>query len=509
MAKVEAESGTIHTAILESARKYPGRTAIIWKEYSVTYDELALIAARVTKHLRRPGHVGICIENPIHFCMVYLGILMKGGVVAPIRFNSTEFEVKRQLLNSDCEFLITDRRFSGFITTIFSNAETIDELGDVFLLERTIPDFQFRPDGTALLFQTSGTTGNPKIAQLSHNGIVTIAEAHNTRLQLLPEHTVLQILPITSSYAHVTQFISQLIIGGTLVVYNRPFVPGEIYRIIATHNVYSVGLVPPHIKLMNKYPPVPEIVSSLHIAVCAGGPVPRSDLLAIGKYFPKTAFVRAYGLTEAGPRVTCSTPFAPTGDHAGTPLDGVTVQIRLSNRVCDVFEIGEIWVKSPGNMIGYYKNPQMTSKVLVDGWLSTGDLGYLNEENELTIVGRIKNTMLVGGFTVYPEEIEEFLVGLPQVVDSAVVPDSDQLMGQIPIAFVVLREHDGGEIDEIQSECKSHLLPYKVPRRFIAIESIPRNSNGKIDRIKLIHELSRYSLNTPRGIPANAYDDRM
>ncbi|WP_339220087.1 class I adenylate-forming enzyme family protein [Paenibacillus sp. FSL W7-1279] len=484
-------TNTIQSVFTETARKYPDNIAVIWNNESITYDSLLEEALKLSNKLGNPTNISVCLHNPIFYYISYLAILFSGSVVVPVSIKSTVQELKNHIRETNSTILITDREDvlldrEEFNIKILNYSEK-----ETFI--NNDRDIRYLKDGTAVLIPTSGTSGkSSKIVQLSHSGLLWVAKRHNNRVFKNSIHKTLIILPLTSSFVNTTQLLAQLILGGTSVVYSKPFFPRDIYKLIKEHGIYSLGCVPTHLHLMNRYPPKdPDLLSSLKFIISAGDYTPAQELIEARKKLPNTKIIKAYGLTEAGPRVSCTDPdsdiYPSTDDKTvGRPFEGIQLRIITeNNELCKTNQIGEILINSPGNMIGYYNNPVASREVLNNNWLRTGDLGYLNEKGELCIIGRKKNVILVGGNTIYPEEIEEFLVKQKDILDAAVYGKKDPILGELIIALLVTNNADDNSITELKKICQQNLSPYKIPHYFYNVNKIPRNENGKIIRQKL------------------------
>lgn len=399
--------------IVDIDDKLKDKRAIIWRNNSITYRELIESALKFSERLFSGTIVGICFDDPIKFTQAYLGVLYSGGVVALINNEYKKKYVEKQLEYCDCSILLTDKE--ELLEDMNIPSFELDDIENI-LYENKSPIL----DEVAVLIQTSGSDSDPKIVQLTHEGLIWVAQAHNKHLKLNESNVNLIILPLTSSFAHTTLFLSQLIMGGTIVIESPPVSPKRIYSLINEHSINTMGCVPTHLKLMRIIPPNEQEVKSLEYVVCAGAHTSNSDIITLKRYFTNTVFLKAYGLTEAGPRVTCTRPDSEDidSDSSGIPLQGVQVKIKSSKIKKNADVIGEILVKSPGLMKGYYKNKINNIR---DGWLYTGDLGKIDNNNRLVVIGRKKNTVLVGGRTVYLEEVEEILKTAEYIKDAALI----------------------------------------------------------------------------------------
>lgn len=486
-----SSTNTIQNVFTKTAQKYPNNIAVTWNNESISYGSLLDEALNLSYKLGSPTNISICFQNPIYYYISYLAILFSGSVVVPVSVKSTLLELKNHITETNSSILITDRQDlllnrEEFNIKILNYVEK-----DTFINHDR--ETRYLSDGTAVLIPTSGTSGKTsKIVQLSHLGLLWVAKSHNKIVFNEKIHKTLIILPLTSSFAHSTQFLAQLLLGGTSVIYSKPFFSRDIYKLVNEHRIYSLGCVPTHLHLMNRNPPKNhEMLSSLKFIISAGDYTPAQELIEGRKNFPGTKILKAYGLTEAGPRVSCTdpntNPISNSNDKSvGIPFEGIQIKIvSEKNELCNENKIGEVLVKSPGNMLGYYNNPRASKEALNNNWLRTGDLGFLNEKGELCIVGRKKNVILVGGNTIYPEEIEEFLVKQTFVLDAAVCGKKDPILGEVMLALIVTNNTDDKSMDELKKVCQQKLSSTKIPHFFYKVNRIPRNGNGKILRNKI------------------------
>lgn len=473
---------TIHEFILLVAETYRDKEAVITLNESVTYLELVNRASDLAKRFTRPLRVGICIKDPIQFAIVYLGSLMGGGQILLISASSSQPEVITMLEQADCDVLFTDRTdFTSFYGEIFVYSMEQDNFN---LLQS---DQQILTNGnTAVMIPTSGSISKPKIVELSHKALIWNALAHNEHLDMGSNDVALIILPLTSSFAHTTQFLAQLLIGGTCVIHNGVLFPRDIYQAIHNYQITSMGCVSTHLKLFVQNPPSPDDVKTLKLMVCAGAPTDIETISQARERFKHADIVRAYGLTEAGPRVSCGLKNKIlSNDSSGVPLNGVKIKVMREGNEgteCQLFEPGEIWVNSPSLYNGYYEkgdkdHPQKPE----EEWLKTGDIGYIDAECQIFIIGRSKNIIIVGGMNVYPEEVEEILCRFPNISDAYVYGTEDSLTGEQVVAEIVVRSSEV-EFSDIRKFCSDYLSKYKIPKSINVVDSIKRTENGKVQR---------------------------
>ncbi|MGC6587641.1 class I adenylate-forming enzyme family protein [Paenibacillus sp. Dod16] len=466
---------TIVEEIQRAALNQPNKLAIIKDNDRLTYKELVQKSRDISQQIHGSTRVALCIKDPILFTINYLALLMANCSVVLFSANKPGEEIRQQMSFIRCPKIITDRSdltgMDGVIHTgTFKQNHSID-------LSSHMQD-----EHPYIYIQTSGSRSNPKVVKHSQYGLVWNAQAHNKFLQLDASHVALVILPLTSAFAHTTQFLSQLIIGGTLVFIQQPITAAAIYKKVFEHEVKSIGCVATHLHLFLSKPPESEVVQSLNYIITAGGPVPKSLVKKTQSLFPESTILRAYGLTESGPRVSCSSPSSTVkDDSSGVPLEGVNIKIKRSASALDE-DVGEIWVKSPGNMIEYLYNKEETSRSLIDGWLKTGDIGTLDDSGKLYVKGRIKNIIICGGLTIYPEEIEEMMVAIDGVAECMAKGIEDNIYGEKLQIYIVTTNNDPAFVEIVLSKCEKFMRSWKIPFNIENALELPKTENGKIKR---------------------------
>lgn len=445
---------------------------LINKNKKVKYRDVFEYAKKISLKISPYRNVGICFNDPELFTIAYLAVGFANSNVVLINNRSPFEEVLRIHKLSDCALILTDRvELIKDSTKLFSHQIT----DSIFLFNEREVDFI-----NSILIPTSGTNSNSKIVRLSHENILNNAASHNEHLKIKNNHKSLVVLPQTSSFAHTTQFISQFLVEGINVYHYEPFFPFDIYKLIEKFEVESIGLVESQLKMISKFPPDSEIVKSLIFIIIAGGMVSERLMSDLRKQMNPVHLLRAYGLTEAGPRVSCTRINDFPDSSSGVALPGVEIKIKKHKS-----NVGEIFVRSNSIMTEYYQNPKLTNYTVKNNWLRTGDVGYV-EDSKLFVIGRIKNAIKVAGFTVYPEEVEEIIGQMDQVKDVYVYGSPDPIKGEKIIAVISMYNKNLKEIDKeiILKKCLKHLSWYKIPSDFEFINEIKKNSNGKTIRMR-------------------------
>ncbi|WP_427179993.1 class I adenylate-forming enzyme family protein [Paenibacillus sp. TC-CSREp1] len=456
--------------------------------YADVMTEAYLIALYIRKNfeLESGSHLAIYTNNEPLFIFTALGIQFCGYVFVPVPYSASNTEIENILNASDAKLVI-----SKYVQPAHLNCD-IPWVTDQDLSQEPKPSFesisitnQSDPDQCAILLPTSGTTGKSKIVMLSHWNVLTNALAHGEKVGYTDQDSFLVTMPVHFSSTIVTQLISCMLYGTRIKLISLPMLPRTAFKLFQNKAVTAFSAVPTHLMhFVSDFHQTKNwsAFDSIEFIVISGAAIPAKLVDHLQTVFPHADIIQTYGLTEASPRVS----MMERGERSlscGTPINDVS--IRLVDEEENEIEgaaIGEIWVKGPNVMLGYYKNPELTNATIVEGWLKTGDLGYWNESGCLILTGRKKNIIISGGINIYPEEIEEFLYGLKEVEEVMVVGVHDDLLGEVPVAFLKVYNECLIDIDALTQHCNLHLSSYKVPRQWRIIDDIPKTKTGKLDR---------------------------
>jgi acyl-CoA synthetase (AMP-forming)/AMP-acid ligase II len=350
----------------------------------------------------------------------------------------------------------------------------------------TPPRQSIDPDGTALLFYTSGTTGRSKGVQLSHRNVLTNVRQVLDRTGVGPQDRLLVVMPIFHVNGLCNQVALPFLAGGSIALRPR-FVLEEFWPAVARYRPTYFTVVPTILSRLLEGPETPaELdVSSLRFARTGAAPLSIELQRRFEARFGLPVIV-SYGLTEATCTVTMN---PPTGEarrlgSVGTALEGLEVRVLGPDEIeRPVGSVGEVVVRGPTVMLGYRGLPDATKEAIPDGWLRTGDLGYLDEDGYLFLTDRKKDIIIRGGENISAREIEEVLYAHPLVADASVVGAQDGGFGEQVVAFVVLRgEHQSSASvgEALLAHCQEHLARFKVPTKIEVLEELPKNAVGKV-----------------------------
>ncbi|MBA4536374.1 acyl--CoA ligase [Bacillus aquiflavi] len=482
---------TFGDLLLDSAGRYPNKKAIIEGSKSLTYRELLLEVTKCQHELlsKNKTIIAIFLPNSIEYVISFFSASMLGAIIMPVYWKLSSHDVNIILNKAGVELIITNTlgkekiNNNAFKYHLIHSVKNSTDTATLKLINK-------EKTNTSLILQTSGTTSTPKFVGHSFSSIVSNLKAHIKSLNLCNKDTVLIVLPMPFGYCNTSQFLAHIYLGSTLVIYDRKMAdPRYLLKLIEKNEVSTFTAVP---TLLKSFTLLREDIfqnfnlSSLKYICFGGGAVSSEIITAIKKRFNQTKLVQTYGQTEAGPRIT--TKFIENDydmTNVGKPLEGVSIKIIAQNKKLKVNEVGEVYIKSKSLMNGYFRDPESTKRVLSNGLLKTGDLGYLDQNHELHIVGRVNNTIKVNGIRVSPEEIEEILKGeFNQIKEMIVKGEKHPLYGEIPVAFIVPIEFDSAEtlIQKIMEFCNNHLSSYKIPRKINIVEEIQKTATGKLKR---------------------------
>lgn len=473
--------------------------AVIYNDVEYTYQRLYKEVLEVTKYLTSLpcNNVGIFIENSIDYVVSYFSIAFCEKVIIPIETTI----MQRQLLSvvSYCElnFIITNDTNEKKICQMLEECaphdivifnvdskKKTDILGNGELNIK-IETMSGGEDNVAIMLHTSGTTSDPKKVMLTHKNLLSNIRSNIESLGLNKEDRCLIVLPMCFGYCNTSQFLSHIFLGGSIVIYDGVFFPNKFYDFVKRYHCTNTTCIPSMLYLMAASVP-PKGVSSLRYLCFGGGTIASDIVIKMMENLPETGIVQTYGQTEASPRITALLPHDAKRKigSVGKAIPGVSVKV-VGNRGEELLpnREGEIVVKGNNVMKGYYKRPEETSKTIVDGWLHTGDIGMVDEEGYLYVVGRLKNMLISGGLNIYPEEIEEILRTFSGITEAVVVSRKHEVLGEVPIAKVVLKDGISIDFKEVLEYCKKNLEPHKIPREIVAVDKIEKTYNGKVRRL--------------------------
>ena len=501
---------TFNLAVIlrETALSSPDRAAAVYAGGQLSYGDLDALSSRLAAGLEsagiRPGDaVAVQLPNIPQFLIAYFGVLKAGGVMVPLNVMLKAPEIAFQLSDSGTRLLIT---WEGVLTDAAKGAEVAGvravyavgppggdgALPFEALLAAPADGEQMVPrelTDTAVVVYTSGTTGRPKGAMLSHIQLYMNADIPGRLFGVRPDDVVITVLPLFHVFGLSSILNVCVRFGCTMSLIPR-FTPTTVLTAIQRDRATIFEGVPTMFIALLDHPDLRSYdVSSLRVAISGGASIPAPVLDAFEKHFG-VVILEGYGMTETASTTTFNISETERRVYSvGKPIWGTQTQVQDSEGQAlpaGRDHVGEVVTRGLHVMKGYLNNPEATAAALAGGWLHTGDLGYFDEDGFLFIVGRQKELIIRGGYNVYPREVENVLHAHPAVAEAAVVGIPDERLGEEVMAVVTLRAGALLTASGLQAYCRERMAAYKYPRLVEFRDQLPKNSLGKVLKDELI-----------------------
>jgi long-chain acyl-CoA synthetase len=499
----------------ETAKCFATKPAYHFMGQSCTYAELDGAITKFASGLEKLGvnqgdHIALLLGNSPHFVISLYGALRLGVTVIPVNPIYTADEIGYILNNGDVKAVVAldlatplVEKMHSYLPkiehyvfcetvpnsmipsemeklTVFPKMKSFTEI--VAAGELTFQGPELQDDDTALILYTSGTTGKPKGAMLTHRNLYSNAKDTGDYLKMNTDDRVVTVLPMFHVFCLTVALNAPLLSGATLLIAPK-FSPKEIFELVKEKQATIFAGVPTMYNFLLQYPDGnPEDLKSLRLCISGGASMPVALLTNFEQKF-NVLVSEGYGLSEASP-VTCFNPLDRPRKPGSIGTSILHVENKVQNELGEevpVGEVGELIVRGPNVMKGYYKMPEETAASIRNGWLHTGDLARMDEDGYFYIVDRKKDIILVGGYNVYPREVEEVIYNHPEIVEAAVLGVPDPNLGEGVKAYVVRKSPELTE-EQLLYYCKEHLAKYKIPTSIEFIEELPKNTTGKILR---------------------------
>lgn len=474
---------TLVKTFLDTCKKHAHKTAVLDQNGSFTYDNLRQEAMECAAQLLSGDtgrNIGVLLPNGKEFVTAFYGILMAGKIPVPLNYLLSPAQLLYVIQDAGINTVFTCRPFAPLLGNQIQQILFVEERhSSASFNEGNV--WRADADEQAALLYTSGTNANPKGVILTHGNFLSNLEGCVHAFHFNERDILLGILPLFHTYALTTTLILPVCVGAT-IVYLARFSGPKVLEIIEKYKVTSLFAIPSMYRvLLRTAESTKHDLSTLKLCTSGGEPLPGDVLEAFSRIFP-VPLTEGYGLTEATAIVSVNLPEKCKPGSIGPPLDNLEVKIVNDNGQSQpVNKEGEIWVKGPNVMKGYYKLPRETAETITpDGWLKTGDCGKLDEEGFLWITGRKKELIIISGENVSPNEIEHVISGHEKVFEVAVVAVPDKVRGEAPKAFIVPHEHVTCTEEEIKNYCMQRLPHYKVPKYFEFRKELPHGPTGKV-----------------------------
>jgi long-chain acyl-CoA synthetase len=506
---VAPDLNTLPDLLRGQARRNPDQPFVRFKDRSLTYGEFDARTDELAAGLAELGVgegdvVSVFLPNCLEFLEAWWAILKAGGVLGPVNPAYTGPEAGYVIGHSEAVALVTNANGANVVAPERDKLQTlrsvisIDEGGDMRFDELAgrglgTPTPQRELDDLAAILYTSGTTGRPKGATLTHRNELVNAAMAAELLPLGPGDRVGMLLPLFHANAQVVTCLVPMMIGLEIVMWER-FSASKFWDTVEELQPVSLSAVPTILAAVLNTPGAPSGATSLRFVICGAAPLSVELLEAFEKRFG-FRILEGYGLTET----TCVSSLNPyyadrKVGSIGLPLRGQ--EMRVVNDAGEQVprgDYGEIIIKGPNVMKGYLKNDNATNESIRDGWLHTGDVGYVDEDGYFFIVDRSKDMIIRGGENIYPREIEEVIYEHEGILECAVIGVPDPVRGEEVLAIVAPKPGVQLDADELAAFAAERIAKYKLPRKFEIRDELPKTPTGKISKGPLRDEFGSWA----------------
>ncbi|NRI67325.1 fatty acid--CoA ligase family protein [Rhodococcus sp. MS16] len=470
---------TIPEMVLSAADRFGTAEAVVDGPVRITFVELADRVRRAAGALASIGvdkgdRVAIWAPNSAEWIIAAFGILTAGGVLVPVNTRYKADEAADIIRRSGAKAVLVQKGFLGLEYSAPDDVPVIDLKSD-FLSSGAPFECEISGDDIADIMYTSGTTGRPKGVMMNHHQTLRMFSEWCDLADLREGDRYLVVNPFFHMFGYKAGVVASLIRGATIL----PVAVLDVDQVLELVETEKITMLPGPPTLYQSLLSAPNTrdLSSLRAAVTGSADIPVELIRRVAKELPFQTIMTGYGLSEGG-TATASRPgdsFEQIATTVGTPCDGIELRIA---------DDSEVLIRGYNVMQGYLDDPQATAEAIdTDGWLHTGDLGKLDDEGRLSIVGRKKDMFIVGGFNAYPAEIEGFLLEHPAVDQVVVIGVPDERMGQVGKAFVVTK-HTVTEQD-LLSWSRERMAGFKAPRTVEFLDALPLNATGKVMKDQL------------------------
>jgi long-chain acyl-CoA synthetase len=486
----------------------PNAVATLCGERRRSFAELGSRVSRLAGALQQMGvapgdRVAMLSLNSDCYLEYFLAVFWMGGVINPVNVRWSDAEITFSLNDCEATVLFVDDYFLPTAERIRSQCSTVrhfvhagvqatpmDMLNYETVVDEASPvaDVHRHGDDLAALFYTGGTTGFPKGVMLSHTNLWASSLSFLADELLRPGAIFLHSAPMfhAADFAHT---VGQVMRGGTHV-FIPSFNPVALMEAVARHRVTDLLLVPTMLLMLIDHPRLREFdLSSVRRIAFGAAPITETVLERALQALPGVEFMQAYGMTEAAPLITLNPPesYRPGGSMPGKTMSAGRASYAMDVAIYDSEDrelprntIGEVVVRGPNVMQGYWKRPQETAEALRGGWLHTGDAGYMDEDGYVFIVDRIKDMIISGGENIYSTEVENAIAAHPAVASCAVIGIPNEQWGELVHAVLVLKPGVAATQDDIVAHCRTLIAGYKCPRSMEFRDSLPLSGAGKL-----------------------------
>ncbi len=480
--------------LLQARERAGAGLAVADGHTALSYRQLTALAAVLRTLVLRESNcdrVGILLPASCLFPAALFGVLWAKRSAIPLNFLLNPDELARVVRDADIDLVLTVRHFSELSSQLGVRVIALDDLP----LKRKLIVQSFRSlppaptvdaNDTAVILYTSGTTAEPKGVELSYGNLFSNATDAIASLEIDPNQTFLNILPPFHVFGLLANVLVPVMLAAPVHAQPR-FSPIAVVRAVAENKITVLLAIPSMFAAILRVKHAdPATFREIYLAISGGEPLPESVRRGFEERFG-VILRQGYGLTETSPVLAAGSVHQWRDGSVGRPIRNVEIQIRdAEGNTLSGGNDGEIFVRGPSIMKGYFRRPEETRRVLsLEGWFDTGDIGRIDADGYLSITGRAKEMLIIGGENVFPREIEAVLETHDAVLQAAVIGVPDELRGEAPIAFVLPRPGTSATESELRAHAKRSLAGYKVPRRVIVREDLPTGPTGKLLKRKL------------------------
>ena len=492
----------------------PDRVAVVFERKKYTFSQLnervdRLANALSSLSVKKGDRLAMLQVNCNQFVETYFAAAKLGAIYVPLNFRAKGNELTYMLNTAEASTLLVGERYIELLNSLRSNLTSVRHFISVesrhegmlyyedMIASSPVGEIvtEIDDDDTTILLYTAGTTGVPKGVMLSHNSFAVYVLENVTPAD--PELEERNILTVPLYHVAGIQAMMAAIYGGRTLVMERQFDAKEWMELVESEKANRAMMVPTMLKQLMDHPEFGEHdLSSLKVITYGAAPMPLEVIKRALEAFPGVSFINAFGQTETASTITTLGPedhiISGTEEERekklrrlasiGKPMSDVEMRIvDEDGRELPVGQVGEIVARGPRVMTGYWKDEEKTEKTIdKDGWIHTGDMGYMDEDGYFYLAGRAMDMIIRGGENISPEEVEAVLRTHPKVEEAAVIGIPDEEWGEQPRAIVVLKQGEVATAEEVIEYCRANLSSFKRPRSVVFIDELPRNPMGKV-----------------------------